>query len=289
MDCSRISEQLGFYIDGTLDERMRDQVEAHLEGCAECRAELASLKMLIGVAGQIDQIDPPGSLRARIAAVTTGRKDYKVRVPVLTRLRNVLSPKALWASGFAGAAVMAVIAFVALSHPVAPVIRSASKTTIPHPTIRPTINARVQTIASLPIASTHIVAAHVESKHVAHRRSLVVARKPAESSIKIIAKVKIPGVAHQSRSASATQPVDDIVPDGTTVGEAMTPSDIQQPSPETSDTSTKLGKTRMVEVESSPAVKRDNTEQWMKQMKEQAAMHLHEHNPAGMSLINARF
>ena len=40
------AERLSAYYDGELDAARREQVEAHLNGCAECRRALADLKSL---------------------------------------------------------------------------------------------------------------------------------------------------------------------------------------------------------------------------------------------------
>lgn len=293
MDCGKVSEQLGFYIDGALNEQQLEQIETHLAGCAECRAELASLKMLIGAAGQIEDIDPPSSLRARIAAATTNKPEAEVRAPILARLREILSPRALkLASGFAGAAAVAVMAFVVLTHPGTPITPTASRTNHPTPTAaatRPIPSAPPKVALTAPIAANRTIPSQLVRKHITHRRSSTVARKPVTSVVKLVAKAKVRDT-RGLHTASATKPMDDTaLIDDTTVAEVVTPNDIQQSAPKTSDTVVKQKHSKLAEVASSLALKQDNTEKWMQQMKEQAAMRQREHGSVGMSLINARF
>ena len=44
MDCKRSAEQLLDYLDGGLDDRIRAEVESHLDGCLACSTELESLR-----------------------------------------------------------------------------------------------------------------------------------------------------------------------------------------------------------------------------------------------------
>lgn len=48
-------EMLGAYVLGELDEEQRTALQAHLDGCEQCRAELAELRPLVGA---LDEVDP---------------------------------------------------------------------------------------------------------------------------------------------------------------------------------------------------------------------------------------
>lgn len=50
-----LREQLGWYAIGRADETQRIQLEAHLDGCDQCRAELAELR---GTVARLDLVDP---------------------------------------------------------------------------------------------------------------------------------------------------------------------------------------------------------------------------------------
>ena len=52
---------LSSYIDGELSERDRLRVERHLSGCAECRAELESLRLTVELARGLPEVEPSRS------------------------------------------------------------------------------------------------------------------------------------------------------------------------------------------------------------------------------------
>jgi len=106
---------LGAYALGDLPADERAALAAHLEGCAECRAELRSLE---GVAALLPLADParieqpalrpPADLGARIEAQIAAESSREGREKRRRRLR-------LWAGGaVATAAVAAVLALIVL-------------------------------------------------------------------------------------------------------------------------------------------------------------------------------
>jgi anti-sigma-K factor RskA len=65
----RFKEQLPALALGALDPGERKDLEHHLEGCAECRAELAWLEPARDVlAADVEQVEPSPGLRARVMA-----------------------------------------------------------------------------------------------------------------------------------------------------------------------------------------------------------------------------
>ena len=109
------------YLDGELSSAQRVQLETHLEACASCRGELASLKRLAERARQLpDALDPsrdlwPGILAAigtPTAPEPAGPRTIADRVQTLLR--------SLWASrqlrlGAAGGALAAAVLLVILT------------------------------------------------------------------------------------------------------------------------------------------------------------------------------
>ncbi|HET9591511.1 MAG TPA: zf-HC2 domain-containing protein, partial [Solirubrobacterales bacterium] len=73
-DCRDWRELLGVYALGQLEGDERVGLEAHLEGCAQCRAELAELEPVARMLPHADPErfesapQPPPELGARIAA-----------------------------------------------------------------------------------------------------------------------------------------------------------------------------------------------------------------------------
>src|SRR5882672_65447 len=63
------------YVLGSLDANDRQEFEAHLAGCAECTAEVASLRPVVSVlATAVPQVTPRAEVRDRILAVAGGLK-----------------------------------------------------------------------------------------------------------------------------------------------------------------------------------------------------------------------
>ena len=88
----RLHESAGLYVLGALEPAERREFERHLETCAECTAEVRSLA---GITAQlplgVPLVDPPGSLRGRVMAVTgrsTAAPRNVVALPPRTRARS---------------------------------------------------------------------------------------------------------------------------------------------------------------------------------------------------------
>ena len=84
-DCREWRELLGAFALGHLDGAERPGLEAHLDGCAECRAELAALRPVAGMLPYADPARfesapvPPPELGRRIAATIEGEKERRRR------------------------------------------------------------------------------------------------------------------------------------------------------------------------------------------------------------------
>jgi anti-sigma factor RsiW len=59
MDHAEAQSQFSDYIDGTLPERERAQLEAHVAACIQCRTELAAFRRTVGSLGRLKQAAPP--------------------------------------------------------------------------------------------------------------------------------------------------------------------------------------------------------------------------------------
>ena len=68
MDCREVGDKLAEYQLGGLEESARAAVEAHLPGCAQCRAELAALARLDGLLAPMESVRAPEELWAGIEA-----------------------------------------------------------------------------------------------------------------------------------------------------------------------------------------------------------------------------
>ncbi len=284
MECGRIREQLGFYVDAALDEREMSVVAEHLAMCADCRAELAAVTALIEVTRGIEEVEPPEDLRAAIAAATTQRH----KASMLHRLRAVFAPSAVrWAVGFAGAAVL-LAAVVISSRPPQVAPHSAARTQPAHTQAKavPSHPEPVTTAAApAPSVSKRDIAS------VAPKRRTRTVRPPivAQHGLPPIPKVRPgpePAVA-KARPAAGESDAEVYGIDDTTTARTMTASDIHEPVRVVAKETPKPEPVS-VKVASTPLPKPEEVEQWAKDAKTAASMH-RRGNPIGVSLINAKF
>jgi len=285
MECGKIKEQLGFYIDEALDERDRAAVEDHLAKCAACRAELAALSTLIKATRGIEDIDPPSGLRQAIAAVTTQRE----KASVVDSLLAVFAPKALrWAAGFAGVAVLLVGLIMSwLSWQV--------PTSSPMPR-KPAAGTRANLVPTRPAPVTTALAPTLPAS--TRDKAVFRPRQPRQSvRLRTVAQHGLPPIPNIKPSAKTT-----VVPaapalgesdaevygvDDTTVARTVTTEDIRPPE-RAAATETPRVERIPIKVASAPLPKEEEVAQWLRDAKTAAEMHRHG-SSVGVSLINARF
>jgi hypothetical protein len=66
MEHEKAQELLSCYVDGTLDAESSKKLEAHLEGCEDCRGDLDLLKKTLQVVGEIQPAQAPTDFSARL-------------------------------------------------------------------------------------------------------------------------------------------------------------------------------------------------------------------------------
>jgi anti-sigma factor RsiW len=66
MTCREAIAVLADYLDLTLDEAAAQQLAAHLAGCDECRAYLATYRRAVGAAAESARAEMPHELRQRL-------------------------------------------------------------------------------------------------------------------------------------------------------------------------------------------------------------------------------
>ena len=95
MECNRVIEMLSAYVDGFLDEQSLELVESHLAECAECSRELDYLRIMLGAASEIEQVQVPAGLRAGImqAVNESERHCTPVAEMLSSYVDSELSPK----------------------------------------------------------------------------------------------------------------------------------------------------------------------------------------------------
>lgn len=82
IDCARAEELLSDHCEGTLDALLRADLEAHLAGCAACRALRSALGDVVEALKHPPELAPPTGLAERVAAaVARDRAAPAARVP----------------------------------------------------------------------------------------------------------------------------------------------------------------------------------------------------------------
>jgi hypothetical protein len=66
MNCERAEGYLSAFLDDALDPRLSQQVRAHVEQCAQCRAILDDYRSFDHLLATTARVEPPESLRVRI-------------------------------------------------------------------------------------------------------------------------------------------------------------------------------------------------------------------------------
>jgi hypothetical protein len=68
MNCREYDTRIGDYVDGTLDERARAALEAHLSTCAQCRAVVADLEVIRTASLALESQVPPPQVWTKLSA-----------------------------------------------------------------------------------------------------------------------------------------------------------------------------------------------------------------------------
>lgn len=112
--CGKYAVMLSEYIDNMLEAEDERELKAHLAACSNCAKELEMLRATVASMAMVAEVDPPASLRSRIAAATTGTKRTSVLQTIIQQLGYVFqTPRVGWAV----AATAAVVAGIWLALP----------------------------------------------------------------------------------------------------------------------------------------------------------------------------
>ena len=74
MECRRIAELLGDYLDGTLPKETRELIEWHIEGCGPCVAFVNTYRGTIDAAKKLRETTIPPELKQRLLSVLRTRQ-----------------------------------------------------------------------------------------------------------------------------------------------------------------------------------------------------------------------
>lgn len=88
-----VVELLPWYANETLEEREREAVEAHLEGCASCDRELSEVKALRGALLELDEAPPepsPALLNRALAEIDRYERERQRPIRSIERMKDLL-------------------------------------------------------------------------------------------------------------------------------------------------------------------------------------------------------
>lgn len=113
MNCERVREQIADYLAGRMDARTREELAAHMEDCAACRADFEELGQVWERMEELPAPEPSPAMRRRfqetLRAYQAGMEAAQVARPVQTRPGTLLR----WPSRPAWQAALAASLFIA--------------------------------------------------------------------------------------------------------------------------------------------------------------------------------
>lgn len=80
--CRECRDQLSAYREGELDDPLRKELDAHLAGCAECRAQLAGLEQMIRQMKGLPPVPVPADFRSRVWRRIEKESPWYLKLPV---------------------------------------------------------------------------------------------------------------------------------------------------------------------------------------------------------------
>ena len=279
---------LSAYADGELCASEERTVGAHAAGCEACTRELDALKSLIRATAKCGFIQPPPDLRARILAATCHKKT--VRASFSQWLRGLAANRAAqWAAGAAVAGVIAVAVMLQLPNPA----RQAPRVTVASE--RPA--APTTSVSTAPVKQNPQVAAQPEPARTVTHRAV------AESHARIARRVARASGAKPSavKMAMRKAPSPPSVSPSTTETEnnaeaanarQTAPAEVAvapAPAPEIAPAPKKRDEPVLVRVAAAPAIKSEESEQWIKRAKAEVAMRRSAQGPAAIRLFETKF
>jgi Putative zinc-finger len=75
LECTRIAELLGEYLEGTLPRNTAELLEWHLDGCAPCIAFVNTYRGTINAARTLRDVEIPAELKQRLITFLRGHSE----------------------------------------------------------------------------------------------------------------------------------------------------------------------------------------------------------------------
>jgi hypothetical protein len=308
MECSKIQEELGFYLDEVLDEQSLERVEAHMSECDVCRKELSALRMLVEAAGEIEAIEPPTGLRESI--LHAARSKEQVAQPLAKAssrlsfgewLGSYPSPRGIrWAAGAVAAGILALAIMIGAPQE-SPQMREASVRTKNHsqspaPTAQsqPTKIAVAQSPTVQSVEQNQTVVGQTwqlrTARPLTHSKVRIRVAKPyVQVASKLVKKNAHPIAARIDSSAERK-----VVDRDAEIGHEAKPAETDNaeiaavPQP-IANTETESDQSVVVKVATAPVLNNDKIREWMQNARMQAEMRKSGNRGGGVSIVSARF
>jgi anti-sigma factor RsiW len=288
-DCKLAAEIMSAYIDGEADAQQESFLRNHISKCKECASELDSLRTLVKTTASIEPINPPRELRERISAAINAQprsvKALKIRLP---SFRFV--PVLRLAGGMVAAGIMLFTITAIMPRSPKPVVRvvkkSAFKTpavigTVPTPAVKPTVFNKMKPAA---VASATTVRWRTYRRATESKQSRVVVNSTA-FVLKPVPKrvIEHPSSPEDVESSTGTEMIANEA-----ASESIDATANAEPTPKPQIEPENPGKPVRGEVTVAAAFAED-AEQWIKRMKEEAALRKGADRSCGISIFSARF
>jgi len=289
MDCSGIRKKLSLYIDGMLDEQSLEAVEAHLASCEDCRNELAALKEIIQIAGDIETVEPPKRLHNNILqAIAIEQQAEKTlskmpgRWSITARLGGCVSRRGMqWAAGVVAAGCLALVIMIGTPHEtnrsrqtvVSKKANIAASRTVP--VVKPSVNvtkSEVATTEPVPAPTNKALHSRVKRSNLAaaHKRH-VTQKKQADVIARTALTSKQTDVIHQEPE------IDEPQADTVEVAALETNANTSEVEPVA------------IKVAAVPDLSNEKMHEWMQQAKVQAEMRKSRVQSGVVNIVSTKF
>lgn len=297
--CGKVRESLSAYVDGELTVDQRQRVDEHISACTRCATEAQAMQALAVAARAVPDVEPPRSLRSRIAAATTGAKRVPAAAAFRRWLTDALAPRTVrWSVAAVTAGV--VVAGVILGTPSGR--EKARVASVEHHMPAPIISQIDPKTAAAPkpaqLASAESQPTSAPVVRV-ERRTRVArhVRAPRTETVAIVPPARIPKpkpvAAPELRSAPKPKPAD-VAPAPApapkpVAEEAVEVATVPAPAPEIKVERSTADRPTLIRVAAAPVIEQQDPEEWARQLRAQAAMRGGRSGSRGMGLISARF
>jgi anti-sigma factor RsiW len=286
--CKLAAEIMSAYIDGEADAQQESFLRTHISECRKCASELDSLRTLVKTAASIEPINPPRELRERIsAAVNAQTHAVETRKTRLPSFRFV--PVLKLAGGVVAAGIMLFTITTIMPRSPEPTVRvvkkSAVKTpavigAVPAPAAKPTVFDKVKLAAGASVTTV---------RWRTYRRTT----ESEQSRVAVNQTAFVPKLVHKPviEPPSSTEDVESSTGTEMVANEAASESIATanaEPTPKPQVEPENPGKPARGEVTVAAAFAED-AEQWIKRMKEEAALRKGADRSCGISIFSARF